>query len=145
MTPARITNKVFSSMPLKRPLEMVTCFKVRWRYWMCPLSWRYLPLSCHTYTHIHAHTSSVWRERPLCQHSKKFLLLFPPSTTQTHLPLSLPYPLLPLQCPKSFRAQQMGLVGTQQQIAANVGVKWLSFKNPHISVQLISVWLFTFL
>jgi cleavage and polyadenylation specificity factor subunit 4 len=26
-------------------------------------------------------------------------------------------------CPKSFRAQQMGLVGTQQQIAANVGVK----------------------
>lgn len=28
-----------------------------------------------------------------------------------------------LQCPKSFRAQQMGLVGTQQQIAANVGVK----------------------
>ena len=30
----------------------------------------------------------------------------------------------PVQCPKSFRAMQMGLVGTQAQIAANVGVKW---------------------
>jgi len=28
-----------------------------------------------------------------------------------------------IQCPKSFRAMQMGLVGTQAQIAANVGVK----------------------
>ena len=33
------------------------------------------------------------------------------------------YVFVSLQCPKSFRAQQMGLVGTQAQIAANMGVK----------------------
>ena len=38
------------------------------------------------------------------------------------LNLHMIYPS-PVQCPKSFRAMQMGLVGTQAQIAANVGVK----------------------
>ena len=37
--------------------------------------------------------------------------------------LFLSPPPAPMQCPKSFRAMQLGLVGTQQQIASHVGVK----------------------